>query len=204
MKKILGAVVCLVLVQAMPSWGQSVIRDGREWLQPVDFTGLSWNDINAVCPGGACSGTLSGIDLTGYTWASTADVSALMASYGTPPPTALEVDSAWAPAFLTDFTPTLVIAAGPRISGYVETLTGGLVDTHFLEDNNPGNNDRYEIGQNALGAAQANRGGWFYRPVSGGGASQIPTMGAYGLLITAIGLVILAAGPLSRRSSRQR
>jgi hypothetical protein len=79
-----------IFMHAMPSWGQSggVIRDGKEWLQPVDFTGYTYNQVNAVCPGGLCSGTLPGssFDLTGYTWASVYEVSGLFNSYGVDPP----------------------------------------------------------------------------------------------------------------------
>ncbi len=73
---------------AMPSWGHSgsVIQDGKEWLQPVDFTGrpsYTYDEVNEVCPSGVCSGTLPGdsFDLTGYTWASLDDVNALFNSY---------------------------------------------------------------------------------------------------------------------------
>lgn len=48
--------------------------DGKEWLQPDLFTNLSWNDINAVCPEGACTGDLNGHDMTGWTWASDEDM----------------------------------------------------------------------------------------------------------------------------------
>ena len=77
-----------IFIQAIPSWVQSssVIRDGKDWLQPVDFTNLSWDDVNAVCPAGACAGTLNGIDVTGYFWASAGDVNALINSYGIDPP----------------------------------------------------------------------------------------------------------------------
>ncbi len=55
--------------------------NGNEWLQPALFTNLSWNDINAVCPAGVCSGELNGYDMTGWTWASIDDVNALFNSY---------------------------------------------------------------------------------------------------------------------------
>jgi hypothetical protein len=71
-------------------WGQTVpplravfidpvIVDGKEWLQPDLFTGYTWEEINAVCPAGICSGALPGspINLTGYTLASLEDMNAL-------------------------------------------------------------------------------------------------------------------------------
>ncbi len=62
--------------------------DGKEWLQPVDFLDYSYDQVNAVCPSGVCSGTLPGstVDLTGYTWASIDEVSALFNAYGVNPP----------------------------------------------------------------------------------------------------------------------
>jgi hypothetical protein len=59
----------------------TVTVDGREWAQVDQFTGLSWNDINAVCPEGACSGILNGFDMTGWKWASVDDVIALFNHY---------------------------------------------------------------------------------------------------------------------------
>ena len=55
------------------------IVDGKDWSQPNLFTGLSWNDISAVCnPGtGLCDGNLNGIDVTGKTWASVDEVNGL-------------------------------------------------------------------------------------------------------------------------------
>jgi hypothetical protein len=49
-----------------------VVVNGLEWLQPFDFTSLSWNDISAVCDPttGYCDGSLNTIDVTGYTWSS--------------------------------------------------------------------------------------------------------------------------------------
>lgn len=76
-------------------WGQTmpplravfidpVVVDGKEWLQPDLFiTGYTREQINAVCPGGVCSGALPGsdINLTGYMWASVEDINALFNHY---------------------------------------------------------------------------------------------------------------------------
>jgi hypothetical protein len=57
--------------------------DGKEWYQPYLFLNLPWNDIRAVCPPpeGICAGTLNGYDMTGWTWASLDDVTALFNHY---------------------------------------------------------------------------------------------------------------------------
>ena len=63
--------------------GRTVKVEGREWLQPIDFTNYSYNQLSEVCPGGVCSGTLPGstIDLTGYNWASSDDIRLLFKEY---------------------------------------------------------------------------------------------------------------------------
>jgi hypothetical protein len=69
---------------------RSIWIDGenQQWLQPKDFTGYTFNQVNAVCPDGACVGSLPGstFDLTGYTWASIMEVSSLFNAYGLNPP----------------------------------------------------------------------------------------------------------------------
>jgi hypothetical protein len=57
--------------------------NGLEWLQPVDFENLSWNQMASVCNAttGVCNGTLGGNDITGWTWAGVADINALFNYY---------------------------------------------------------------------------------------------------------------------------
>jgi hypothetical protein len=55
---------------------------GREWLQVKSFTGKTWNQIDALCPNDGvtpCVGTLSGVDITGYVWATQDQVLSLFA-----------------------------------------------------------------------------------------------------------------------------
>jgi hypothetical protein len=79
-------ILCLaILIQAVPSWGQSgsVIVDGKEWLQPKDFVSYSYNQVSEVCPEGVCTGKLPGskVNLTGYIWASIDDAESLFSYY---------------------------------------------------------------------------------------------------------------------------
>lgn len=63
----------------------TMLAGDTQWLQPKDFSGLSWADIDAVCPadaGGACDGVLRGREMRGWTWASAADVRTLFTTYG--------------------------------------------------------------------------------------------------------------------------
>lgn len=63
--------------------GRTITVEGKEWLQPMDFTNHSYNQVSEVCPDGVCSGTLPGSskDLTGYMWASSDDVGLLFQAY---------------------------------------------------------------------------------------------------------------------------
>ena len=57
---------------------------GREWRQLYETTGLSWDQIDSVCPrDGAtpCSGTVGGKDLTGWVWGTDAQVLELLSEY---------------------------------------------------------------------------------------------------------------------------
>jgi hypothetical protein len=66
------------------SWQASAgpIIGDKEWYQPADLLGYSWNDFNAICSGGACNGLLGGAgpNLTGWTWASIYEVGDLFAA----------------------------------------------------------------------------------------------------------------------------
>jgi hypothetical protein len=60
----------------------TVIVNGKEWAQVDLFVGLSWSEINTVCPVGVCgNGTLTGFDMSGWTWASTEDLNSLFNDY---------------------------------------------------------------------------------------------------------------------------
>jgi len=60
----------------------TIFVNGGEWAQVDLFVGLTWNDMNAVCPGGVCgAGTLNGYDMQGWTWASTDMVNDLFNYY---------------------------------------------------------------------------------------------------------------------------
>jgi hypothetical protein len=58
------------------------VVDGREWLIPKDIVVYTWNEYNAICPAGFCSGLLGGTgpDLTGWSWASIYEVGDLFNS----------------------------------------------------------------------------------------------------------------------------
>jgi len=148
--------------------GRTVIVDGREWLQPVDFIGYSYDEVKRVCPEGACSGTLprSTKDLTGYFWASKSDVELLFQSYrsvgrpvskdfektadeGSRIPYILYVILSDRPSHQQDVDEPVI---------YLAVVTGDGIDTanesREIDPTHVGTNDQSDI-----------FGQWFWRPV---------------------------------------
>ena len=69
---------------AAPTAGAAPTENGREWREVAATTGLSWSEVASVCPTDgvtACSGSVGGRDLTGWTWASAPQVRDLMVQY---------------------------------------------------------------------------------------------------------------------------
>lgn len=69
---------CPTIVEAA-----EVIVGTRNWVQPDWFDDISWHDVNATCPAatGLCSGEIAGVDVTGWTWATSAEVTDLINSF---------------------------------------------------------------------------------------------------------------------------
>jgi hypothetical protein len=137
-------------MQAAPSLGDPVTRAGKEWLQPTDLRGLSWNEVAVVCPppGGICSGFLNGIDVTGYTWANVEDSNGLFNSYGIVPPLGPGPDSRqetaapWATLFAQDFMTTEVNDPNTAVNGLlVEEMDATSAYTAVLIDYDPAPDD---------------------------------------------------------------
>jgi hypothetical protein len=117
-----GALVA-VLVCAAPARA-AFPDDGRLWRALPDTTGLTWSEVATVCPtdgASRCDGVAGGRDLTGWIWATQAQVIARMGAYD---PAILSADppSIGGPehllaaiAFVDDAGPTFFFA------GYTET-----------------------------------------------------------------------------------
>ena len=77
--------------------------DGREWRELFETTGLSWSEVASVCPtdgATACSGTVRGRNLTGWTWATAGQVRDLLDGYApglttAEPPVVSGIDGFW-------------------------------------------------------------------------------------------------------------
>lgn len=52
---------------------------GLQWRQLTETNGLTWNELASVCAAqtGVCQGSVRGVDLSGWTWASSEEITAL-------------------------------------------------------------------------------------------------------------------------------
>jgi hypothetical protein len=69
---------------AWPAAASAQWPDGRHWKQVNESTGLTWNQVAAVCPRDGesrCSGAANGRDLTNWIWATDRQVVELMGHY---------------------------------------------------------------------------------------------------------------------------
>jgi len=149
----------------------TVTANGKTWAQVSLFTDLSWDDINAVCPGGICgAGTLNGYDMQGWTWASVEEVHALLSVYvgtispWTPPYIYYEPNSLWAPAFFADGWNETADFSGPALWGWTATSEENYNTEayySYLADN-ISSDDAVAIFHQPKGAGTLERGAWFY------------------------------------------
>ncbi|MCR9105489.1 MAG: hypothetical protein NXI15_09375 [Gammaproteobacteria bacterium] len=108
-----------------------VIADGKEWVQtslfqrPSGLDNNAWaSEIFAVCPeaaGGVCSGSLQGYSMSGWTFASFADITALFNSFIPGAPLGPE-------PYLFNFSTFQPWARAPLDAGFlgfVDPVTGG-------------------------------------------------------------------------------
>jgi hypothetical protein len=152
----------------------TVTVQGRVWAQPDLFLNLSWDTINAVCPGGVCGNgaILNGWDVSGWTWASVDDLNALFNFY-----IGIDVlgpgldcygeghDNPWVDAFFDDgwrdhdFFPGYV-SVGGRLQDSADYLA-------FLVDSwTPGmgsGGDGICTSETFAGINDPGTGAWFYR-----------------------------------------
>jgi hypothetical protein len=135
MKRLLLSFAITLLVSSQQSWAGLIItdtviaKDGREWAQADLFKDKSWLTLNRQCPNGVCAvgSTINGYDLDGWAWASIQEVQDLFNAYtglsSTAPSFYAEINSTWAPDFLSDFRPTSGV---PGISGWVHGWSSSL------------------------------------------------------------------------------
>lgn len=201
MKTIAPLVLIGLLCTAMTASAQNVVRVGKEWAQPADFpNSLTRFDVAVNCPlpDGICSGTLAGVNVDGYRWASAPEVVELFESYGAPTLPGdgelevTEVDSTWAPAVMADFNS--VSQNLELVEGWTRTeaLQGQLIQG--IWDQAPGLRDQAfafssRTQDNLVSTV------WLWRPPTApppaGTSVPIPTLSAYGLILAALALLFV-------------
>lgn len=172
----------LLMIGCCMSWQVQAgpIIEGREWYQPVELLGFSFDDFNAVCAGGPCSGMVggSGPDLTGWTWASIFEVGELF-SATTPHPGGITeyIDPASVvPAFdfiglgfdpttplqvAIDFGVTAVGGISSTLAGPGLAYFGGVSGNLFLSESAIGTDYTLPVDADDFFV-----GAWLYRAVS--------------------------------------
>ncbi|NND68897.1 MAG: hypothetical protein HKN19_15005 [Halioglobus sp.] len=199
-----AALAALFLTLALTTPARAgVIVGSLEWFQPSELTNYSWDQFNAVCGGGLCSGAVGGTgpDVTGWQWASAQDLGDLflapisghpggVANYqgaflegvaafelGFERTTTLEQAVGFGVSGVLGFTATLANVNEPYWGGFGVSLgfQGGVMGSDFFSD------------QTDLAANRPEEtvGAWLYRavPVPLPGSAPLFLTGLVGLLL---------------------
>jgi hypothetical protein len=147
---------------------------GWDWGEVAETTGFSWNEIATVCPQDgvtACSGSLGGLDFTGWIWATRDQVrdlfvnatdltAAQMADYSE-----VEANSTWASQLLSLFAPTVSIPITQLVEGWLALDAGSAGVVYWLND------EASVLGADIVAnltrpkvSAVDSRGVWLYQP----------------------------------------
>lgn len=104
---------------------------GRKWADLTTTPKVSWNDLSAVCSRDGstpCSGSVGGLDLTGWVWATLDQVRELFYESGVPAgaldgygASYSERNATWASLFLGWFTPNYVESTRAAVFGWSAT-----------------------------------------------------------------------------------
>lgn len=169
---------------------------GREWAPLTTLTHQSWDQIDSRCQNtteaqGACQGVLGGVDLTGWTWASRAEVvtfiGEFMAAAGdaTPPSTMTgphgygTQNDAWAAPAIAAMGTT-----APAIGAHTFGFTSENYCFAWLCTGTPCGRVSYAAAGEQYGGSSEFYGAWFYRmaPVPEPSSVALMLAGAAGLV----------------------
>jgi hypothetical protein len=156
----------------------TVVVNTREWAQVDIFSGVSWAQLSAACPTGACpaGATVLDYDLSGWHWASLAEVGDLLAAT-TPHPGGLTSystifgDITWANDFFDvvgfrstfgwdspwrlDVVSGFTLGPGSVAEPYAFLLTSGPIEPNAVAST--------EGDSGQISTPRIDRGAWFYR-----------------------------------------
>ncbi len=181
---------CLLASLALPAGAAIVSQNGYQWQQPADFTNLSWNAIAVVCPSGSfvCSGTLNGMDLTGWTFASQQAVWDLFVSYGVPDtPFSATEDSAVTPSWYTAFMAEFEFTGFSTVQGWTSTNDATNSTRAYRPYITSGGSSYLAVANISSSKDSSNsvRGAWFSRAEP----AEVPVPGTALLLAPLAGLI---------------
>lgn len=77
----IGKIIALaILVTSAPV--HAVLIDGKDWREPIETVNITYNQLATAClPAGTCTGNIGTVSLDGWTWASVAEIEAMLKSY---------------------------------------------------------------------------------------------------------------------------
>lgn len=149
---------------------------GREWLQVSAFKGKTWASIDALCPVDGvttCSGTLGGVDITGYVWATQEQVQGLFAEFL---PEMAESETLGAPGyvlpalgFFGSFQPTFefytTFGGYNYISGWTSSASDGMAAVPEASAEYPVFYGYFNVAAMVdVTTSSAFRGAWLFKP----------------------------------------
>jgi hypothetical protein len=173
--RLLPITALLILCGSAFAQGPYLDNLGREWRQLAGSTNKTWNQISSICPtDGAtpCSGTLGGLNLSGWTWATESQVLELFSEFL---PEILNDSSIGGAAyvlpglgFFSAFKPTFefytTFGGYNYISGWTATAAGGQAATASVSAEYPVFYGSFDVGALAsVDATSAYRGLWAFR-----------------------------------------
>lgn len=219
----LGQAACLfALILSQTAQAMYISEEDRvtvnnaTWAQVDLFRGPSWNEINSQCPAGICGSqsSLLGLDMAGWIWAISAEVSALFNYYLTsdgvggddlmdPDNTddSLSViqqgSTAWIRAIAVDFRSNdYDHTGGYYLSGFAANPIGQLYGANSVYWGTAGRNSRVWA-SSRLSSDPDRRadGAWFYCTSNCPAAQDVP-------LPSVLWLILLGLAPLVGREKR--
>ncbi|HEY9192851.1 MAG TPA: PEP-CTERM sorting domain-containing protein [Methyloversatilis sp.] len=206
-KPLVPVAALLLSLFMSPAWSvtttaitDTVTVGGAEWAQVNLFHDVSWDEVQAVCPGGVCASgsSLGGWDLTGWTWASASAVGDLfhVLTDGAHPGGVVavkEAGSAWASLWKTSyhFNPTYSDPDVTYIWGLSSSLTANseAVLPYILDAALASEED---VARTELTSFKDDKapglGVWLFRPVA-----AVPEPSVYAMLLLGLGVIGWAA-----------
>ena len=195
--RLILAVTIALICGSSNAIAATVFNDGhgKEWRQVTDTQNISWSDIASVCPlngTSACNGTVDGVNLNGWVFASVDEVGQLFSYFGEFPGGITQVhvpSTSNAGEFLdTAIGPTYTDNIVRRVMGWTSTPTPGgsiwVAEVWDLSPDNP-NGDFWTTDDN-FGPGQASSvGSWMWRS----SVSAVPEPATWAMFIVGFGAV---------------